>query len=162
MKKYTDEAIKKVVIVLLVGVAICISLTCGVFIGKNQADADNLFWSGTANGIISAKGSVVQVLDQSLKVSASSVGTTYYPNGTVFDLKNIEIGQSANVVLFVKNTTKEKVNVYPVITSSPNVEVQNPMGNSVIHPNGWAQFIFIVKAKDIGPCSVNIGFKSVE
>jgi hypothetical protein len=136
---------------------LCIGLAAGVAICKIPALADNSFWSGTANGQIVPIGTVVAPLTI-MQVAPESVGQAVYPNGMQFDLKNLQPGQQTSLNLFVRNTTKKMVNVYPLISNTPNVDVQVPLSNSRMYPGQWTQFLFQIRALTPGPCSVKIEF----
>jgi len=154
---------KRLLIVVAVTVALCIGLVSGIQIGKASAFTDNTFWSGTAKGIIVPKGDIaVQIPDEMLFVTPYSVGQDYYPSGKEFDLKELAVGETTYLTLYVRNSTKKITNVYPVINKTDNLDVQIPLCNSYIYPGGWTQFVFIIKALDVGKCSINIGFKGDE
>lgn len=154
---------KRLLIVVAVAVALCTGLVSGIQIGKASAFTDNTFWSGTAKGIIVEEGTVIdQVPDEMLFVTPYSVGQDYYPSGQEFDLKELQVGETTYLTLYVRNSTKKITNVYPVINKTDNLEVQIPLCNSYIYPNGWAQFVFIIKALEVGKYSINIGFKGDE
>ena len=137
---------------------LAIGMVSGIFIGKSKVLADNTFWQGTANGVILDDGAVAQPLTPSIQIAPDSVGQSYYLPGQQFDLKSLKVGQTTTINLYVRNNTKAQVNVYPVITSTQNIEVQSPMSNSWLYPGGWAQFPFMIKALEIGQCSVSISF----
>lgn len=154
---------KRLFIIVAVIVALCIGLVSGIQIGKASAFTDNTFWSGTAKGIIVEEGTVVaQVPDEMLFVTPYSIGQDYYPSGQEFDLEELQVRGTTYLTLYVRNSTKKITNVYPVVTQTSNLEITTPLSNSFIYPGGWAQFVFVIKALEVGKYSINIGFKGDE
>ena len=148
--------------ILLIFLAMVIGAFGGFFINKSKVLADTSFWSGTAKGMIAPAGTIIQSPLPVLQVSRDSVGNFYFDSGTMFDLKDLQPGQQVSMELYVRNNSKKRINVYPAVTSTPNVTVQVPLGNANLYPGGWAQFIFQVKAVDIGPYKVSIEFNRSE
>jgi hypothetical protein len=144
--------------IIIIVIALCIGLFGGIFIEHTGVFADTAFWSGTANGNIVPVGTMIPQSPATLIIAPDAIGPITYPNGTVIDLKNLQVGQTTTVTLYVRNNTKKIVNVYPLVTSTPNIEVLIPISNSKMYPNGWTQFLFQVKALSIGNCSVCIKF----
>lgn len=153
---------KRIHVITLVLLAVAISAMSGFFIGRSGVSADSAFWSGTAIGTIAPAGTIVQSPAPVIQVSDSSAGPSYYNTGTQFDLKAIQPGQQTSLTVYVRNNSKKHVNVYPSISSTPNVEVYNPLGNANLYPGGWAQFVFQIKAVDIGPYTVKVDFLRCE
>ena len=151
---------KRILVIAAIGLTLAVGLTSGFFIGRSKALADNIFWQGVVSGIVVTAGTDIPVSESAVVIAPDSVGKSFYLTGQQFDLKDLQMGKSTTLVLFARNNTKKIANVYPVITSSPNVEVQNPLGDAHIYPNGWAQFVFQIKAIATGPYSIHIGFKN--
>lgn len=136
------------------------ALCWGVFIGVcvTKAQASDSFWSGTAKGMVVPIDTTIKSPEEPFLITPYSVGKECYNSGTVFDLKNLEIGQVTYLNLYVRNNSGKTANVYPVYLPSKNLEVSCPMGNSKMWPGGWTQFVFIIKAINLGECKINIGF----
>jgi len=154
--------VKRSCITLLILLAVAVGAFSGFFLGKANVAADAAFWSGTAIGTIAPAGTIMQSPAPLIQVSDSSAGASFYNTGAQFDLDAMQPGQQTSLTLYVRNNSKKRVNVYPVINSTPNVEVYNPLGNANLYPGGWAQFVFQVKAVDIGPYTVKIDFLRCE
>ena len=148
----------KKIVGLIAFFALCIGLICGSYIGKANVSASDTFWNGTAKGFIVEEDTIAQLPDEPFLVTPYSVGKECYASGTTFDLKDLQVGDVTYLTLYVRNNTKKITNVSTVITSTPNLEVNSPMKNSRIWPDGWTQFVFVIKAVDLGDCSINIGF----
>ena len=148
---------KKVALyIVILAVGIC----AGVLIDKaNKVLADNMFWSGAVSGTVVTADSVTKSVT-AVQVAPDSIDQAYYPIGQTFNLKDMQVGETTSVNLYVRNYTKKIVNVYPLVTATPNINVAIPMSNAKIYPNGWAQFVFQIKALAVGPCNISIGFKS--
>lgn len=149
-------------VLLLILLALAVGTFGGFFAGKSKALADTSFWTGTAAGVIAPAGSIVQAPLPLLQVSQASTGSAYYDSGMKFDLQSLQPGGKTSLSLYVRNNGKKKVNVYPSVTNTPNVEINIPLSNSVLYPGGWAQFVFQVKAIGIGPYKLNIEFNHSE
>ena len=147
---------------LLILLALAVGSFGGFFAGKSKVLADTSFWTGTAAGVIAPAGSIVQAPLPLLQVSQASTGSAYYDSGMKFDLQSLQPGEKTSLSLYVRNNGKKKVNVYPSVTNTPNVEINIPLSNSVLYPGGWAQFTFQVKATGIGPYKINIEFNRSE
>ena len=148
--------------ILLIFLAMVVGAFGGFTLTKSTVLADSSFWTGTAKGMIAPAGSIIQPVLPVLQVSRDSTGNYSLDSGTVFDLKDLQPGQQVSMELYVCNNSKKRINVYPAVTSTPNVTVQVPLGNANLYPGGWAQFIFQVKAVDIGPYKVSIEFNRSE
>jgi hypothetical protein len=148
--------------ILLIFLALVVGAFGGFFVNKSKALADTSFWTGTAKGMIAPAGTVIQSPLPVLQVSRDSTGNFYFDSGTMFDLKDLQPGQQTSLDLYVRNNGKKRINVYPSVTNTPNVEVITPLGNANLYPGGWAQFVFQVRAVDIGPYKVSIEFNRSE
>lgn len=149
---------KSVFNVLFAVTILFIGIGCGILLDKSKVFAEDTFWNGTANGMIMAQGELVETPMPDIYVNSSPMGRDYYPNGTTFELENLEVGEVTYLTLYVHNNSKKITNVYPIINATKNVEVTNPLSSSKTWPGGWAQFVFPIRALSIGQCSVNIGF----
>jgi hypothetical protein len=152
---------RKCVIVLVV-LALVVGTLGGFFFSKSNVFANTAFWQGTANGNVVSEETSIQQIPTTILITPTSVGDAVYPSGITFDLKDLQIGQETSLTLYVRNYTKKITNVYTVVEATSNIDIYTPISNAHIYPNGWAQFVFQVKALTVGPCSVNIRFVESE
>lgn len=144
--------------VLLAVAILCIGIGCGILLDKSKAFAEDTFWNGTANGMIVEQGELMEIPMPDIYVNSTSVGQDSYPTGATFELKNLQVGDLTYLTLYVHNNSKKITNIYPIITATKNIEVTSPLANCKTWPGGWVQFVFPIRALNIGQCSVNIGF----
>jgi hypothetical protein len=147
---------------ILIVLVLAIGTFGGFFFGKSNVFADTAFWSGIANGNVVSEETSIQPTPATILITPNSVGEAIYPSGMTFDLKDLQVGQETSLTLYVRNYTKKITNIYTIVEATPNIIVYTPLNNSHIYPNGWAQFVFQVKALAIGPCSINIRFAKSE
>lgn len=148
--------------ILLIVLALVAGTFGGFFFGKSNALADTAFWSGIASGNVVSTDTVMEPAQELILISPESIGKAVYPNGMAFDLKELKVGEETDLVLYVKNNTKKITNIYTLVSASDNLNVQVPISNTRMYPNGWTQFVFQIKALSIGPCSINIRFVKSE
>jgi hypothetical protein len=149
-------------IFLLIILALAVGTFGGFFFGKSNAFADTAFWSGIASGNVVSTDTIMEPAQELILISPESIGKAVYPNGMAFDLKELKVGEETSLVLYVRNNTKKITNIYTLVSASDNLNIQTPISNTRMYPNGWAQFVFQIKALSIGPCSMNIRFVKSE